>query len=186
MEPPFQAALPEDLVANLRLVVGPLLADEEEQWVARARGRLAVTSGQVYLGCSHAPEYLEADLAQWGPIGPHGRLRDAGWIELEPGLYAVSVLSYLPGDPTWSWAGMVEPDLYGEHPAGAEDPLAYFRRTRPGEEPPVWLGYGEFHEYPRGGRHVDMLIHLQPGEGTISDWEYRKPALCPVGLPVVR
>jgi hypothetical protein len=99
------------------------------------------------------------------------------YVRVPAGRYAVEVYNYLPEaagcatEPAWD---RMLPDL-----------AEYFRRTRPGEPPPPWLGRG------REPRYVDFLVRLTPGVGPARmprltegafRWECRVPERCPLGL----
>lgn len=188
-EPPgtdvLMVEFPEDLVANIRLVVGDLEDEEEDSWVGSRAGGVRIRSGRALLGNVLSSEFLRDDLEHFRPLERGGRYKEGARFQLDEGGYQARVLSYLPGDPSWIWASFLEPELYGQRPGLDSEPMAgYFARTRPGgQTAPEWLEW-EFHEYPRGGRWVDLIVHLQPSpQPMVSDWAARQPERCPMGLP---
>ena len=73
--------------------------------------------------------------------------------------------------------------------ADKESLLDYFTRTRPGETPPAWIAE-DYDEKP----YLNFVIHLAPVSDDIKQpdfepdgcvkWEFRKPEICPVGIPL--
>lgn len=75
---------PEDLVANIRLVVGELEDEEEQSWVGRCAGGVGVRSGQVLLG-NVLSESLRDDLQRFRPLERGGRYKEGARFALDEG-----------------------------------------------------------------------------------------------------
>jgi len=156
--------------SRFRVVSRTPTEPEEAEWVGRIAWRLDLSSGLL------------------GVCG--GRVCDAEgesrpvYVRVPPGPYAVTVYNYFPEAAGCATGGRLDRLLPTE-----DDLRAYFRRTRPGEPLPPWLGRDRHPPY------VDFLIRLTPGAGPaampgVSDglfvWECRMPPRCPVGLPARR
>ena len=168
---------------NVRVVLGELTEEEREEWVARARWKLSIPCGKLLVTGALDNED-DIDEAIDG-----GKYWLGCYVAVPPGDYRVDVLSYPPGDLSTGWGQIEGSDLFpateGIEP---EEPQAYWRRTRPQEEPPEWITEG----YDLEEKYLSFVIHLAPltqeppppkfeEDGFIS-WEFRKPEKCPRGL----
>lgn len=189
----------------VRVVLGPLVPAEADEWVGRAAGALELPEGELLLS-------TDRDVLR----GAHDEEALAR-VQLAPGRYAVELLLQLPG-PGGEGCLRAAEAAAGEP---AEPMGAYLRRTRPGEEPPDWLllelglaphrdpGHEEeweaWIETDRFARVqdaadalglglVDVVLRLEPDPSApatvlgADGWvfagsELRKPERCPRGLP---
>lgn len=178
--------------AIIRVVLGDALrADERDEWVGRAFGRLALADGRLVL-CGGIAYVLEK--AAWTD-------EYAREVSVPPGTYRATVYCYASAP---NGRECVER-------SGSKEPLgAWFRRTRPGQEMPVWLHNLCVHDpsvdpghektwkrarMKRGGAVVDLLLHLEAdGAGPVTPFgeqgfmeagECRRPAPFPMGVPAV-
>jgi hypothetical protein len=163
----------------VRVVVGgDLTADEQASWVDHFAARLQVPDGRLAL-CGGI-DFLTGDSDEDDDF--------VRIVEVPPGDYRADVYTLLPG-------------LNGYF--GLEDELeddtwlaAYWQRTRPGEEAPVWLTASESDS--EGTQYIDFLVHLTPAtedipEPVFEEDEYwlpiainrRVPDRCPSGVPAV-
>lgn len=112
--------IPIELVQDdsilVRVVLGDLTPAEEEEWVGRVEWMLKIPCGS---------------LAVEGGLDPSTQDDDdyVRFVEVPPGDYRVEVLTYLHGIN-----GDYCIDEVNDEPLGA-----WFRRTRPDEEMPIWL-----------------------------------------------
>src|SRR5262245_6071905 len=173
----------------VRVVLGELTEQEAAEWTARVQWRLNIPCGKLLVtGALDEEEGFTA--ANDG---------DSFWlgcyVEVPPGEYKVEVYSYPPGDLTTGWGqienfdgeGLFKPTK-GIKP---EKPIDYFCRTRPNEEPPRWLENDGFYE----NQYIQFIVRLSPltGElpmpefedGDFLKWQFRKPEICPLGIPSV-
>ncbi|MGH9258858.1 MAG: hypothetical protein ACRD08_03015, partial [Acidimicrobiales bacterium] len=195
--------LPIELVQDdsflIRVVAGDELTPQEsEEWVGRLAWRLRVPDGRLAVtgGAEFVMEPLEEDT-------PSEFVR---LLDVPAGDYHAVVYAYLNGVNGEYLLDQAAPKGEEAEPAGA-----FFRRTRPGEEFPLWLrhwcvAYADKdpgHENEWAGQpvpderpeFVDFLLHLTPLRGepktmppleqgffSFNAFEVRKPALCPSGL----
>lgn len=160
----------------IRVVVGgPLTAQEEAEWVARADWHLNVSDGQLCV-TGGAPfssgDYEDSE-------SYHERF--VGEVAIPKGHYKASLYTHLHGV---NGSGVID-HLAGGYGRG-ESVEDWFDRTRPGAEPPNWEDRQtvEFllHLEPVGGAPKQGLSKL-PEDGWFSGLENaRKPELCPLGL----
>lgn len=172
---------------NIRFVMGELDAQEDAEWTAHVRWKLNVPCGQVIVSGSLSEDF-DDEFAEIGKAVDGGSYWVGGYVEVPPGEYRVDVYSYPPGDLSAGWGHITKTDLFGKHPGiEPEKELDYFNRTRPGQEPPVWIKK-EYYETS----YVNFVIQLSPlatditappveADGCI-EWEFRKPEVCPVGI----
>lgn len=177
--------------ANIRVVVGGALdAAEQAEWVGRVAGGLRIPDGQLAL-CGGVAYLMET--ADW----PEAYTRI---VEVPPGDYRATIYCYASAP---NGRRCLEQ-------AGDEEPLgSWFRRTRPGQEIPVWL-HNQCVNDPdldpderkrwkrtsekRGGRVIDFLLHLESDaeptppvtgdHGFVEASDCRKPDVFPLGLAV--
>ena len=168
---------------RVRVVLGDL-TEQECEWVARARGRLSVPCGKLLVAGAldhdgEIPEAKDGDRFWFGCC----------YVVVPPGDYDVEVLSYPPGDLSTGWGQITNTGLFPPGEGIEPEPeLAFWQRTRPGEEPPVWITQG----WDPEGRFVTFVVHLTPAAKDLSalafdadgflQWDFRKPEKCPRGL----
>jgi hypothetical protein len=177
--------------ANVRVVVGGELdAAEQAEWVGRVSGGLRIPDGRLAV-CGGAAYVL--DKQDW--TSAYARI-----VEIAPGDYRATIYCY---------ASAPNGRLCLEQ-AGDDEPLgAWFRRTRPGQDMPVWLHNRCVNDpdldpderkrwkraaEKRGGHVVDFLLHLEPSSepippptgdhGFAEAVDCRKPEVFPLGLAV--
>jgi hypothetical protein len=185
------AMMPMDLYQDdgylVRFILGELTEQEEAEWVARARGRLEVSCGQVLVSGILTPDF-DREFASIMPAEANGSYWAGAYVEVPPGSYQVEVYGYAPGDLSSGWGLITDPGLFGKHPGiKPEKALDYFRRTRPSETPPAWIK-----DESEEGSYVDFIVRLAPltgdapgpelEEGGAVKWEFRKPDICPIGI----
>lgn len=170
---------------NVRLLRGDLTQEEQAQWTARARGNLDVSCGSLFVCGVLTPDF-ESEFAQIGPAENGGSYTFGASVDVPPGRYGIEVFAYPPGDLSSGW-GLITTDNFGKHPGiEPEDAEAYFRRTHPGEEPPGWINYKD-----EDINYINFIVRAcDPFDEveTLGDdgglpWEFRKPEVCPTGLP---
>jgi hypothetical protein len=172
---------------NVRFVVGDLTPDEEAEWTAHAVWKLDVGCGQVIVSGSLSEDF-DDEFAEIEKAVDGGSYWVGCYVEVPRGEYRVDVYSYPPGDLSAGWEHITNTELFGKHPAvEPEEAASYFRRTRPGLEPPAWIkeGYDET-------SYVNFVVRLSPLAGEVSapameedgciEWEFRKPEICPLGI----
>jgi hypothetical protein len=171
----------------VRFVSGDLTEQEGAEWTARVRWKLNIPCGRLVVsGC--LDEDIEDEISDLKAAKNKGSYWYGCFVDVPAGEYQVEVYSYPPGDLSGGWGQIETPELFiptaGLEP---EPPIDYFRRTRPDEEPPVWI-QGEYDETP----YVNFLIRLSTmtedlpapefDEVDCLQWEFRKPDICPLGL----
>ena len=201
-----KAFMPMNLYQNdgysVRVVLGELNEQETEEWVARVRWKLNLSSGKMVIS-GIADE--DAEYFRDMPSAIEQKDNDylQCYVEVPPGEYQVEVYSYAPGDLSTGWGQIVDPDLFtpskGIEPESLKN---YFNRTRPNEEPPAWIGYEitdddeklkEYATLASGYPCIDFIVKLSPvsdelpipeleDDGYLA-WEFRKPERCPLGIP---
>jgi hypothetical protein len=179
----------------VRVVEGDLSEEEEEEWTARARWKLALECGEMIVSGILTPD-IESEIKEIKPAKNGGSFWAGCSLKVAPGAWLVEIYSYPPGDLSGGWMQIEDPEMYRlamneESRFEPEAPIEYFRRTRPAEQPPAWIE-GKMDET----QYVDFIIRLKPldedlptpkiGDDGGIEWEYRKPDRCPKGiLPAV-
>ncbi len=172
----------------VRFILGDLNEQEESEWVARVRHKLNVPCGEVIVSV-----VLDDDFEYWFSefvlTGNNGSYEMGSYVEIPSGEYLLEVYSYPPGDLSTGW-GQIEKGGLFKSSAGItrENPLDYFHRTRPNEEPPKWIK----DEYDNETYYVNFIIRFAPlnedlpipkfEEDICVEWEFRKPDICPIGI----
>lgn len=175
----------------VRVVEGELTEAEKNEWTARAAWKLNLESGEMVVS-GVCDEDLE-DYMEDFPVAAAGGSYHLGcFVQVPAGVYAVSLYSYPPGDLSGGWMRIESAREFKlcfgrESGIEHEKPLDYFRRTRPGDEPPAWVK----DEY-EDAAYLNFLIHLAPLEKDLPlpafepdgclAWQYRKPEICPLGI----
>ncbi len=196
--------LPIPLVQDDSFVIrvvagGELTAAESEEWVGRLAWRLRVPDGKMVIA-GGVEFVLEPRGEDDDGLSDYVRV-----LELPRGEYRAELYAYLHGVDGERLVGRAAKGRKAE-PAGS-----YFRRTRPGEEFPVWLrrwciahrSTDPGHEDEWKGQtlpenqpeHVDFLLHLTLDEGvplampalkrglfSFEAFDVRKPERCPLGI----
>lgn len=157
----------DDSIGVSIVVDEPLTAHEDDNWVDHWTGRLVIddgvltiTGGSEYLQGEEMDEYTE-------------------YVPILPGEYQADFYTYLPGVNGYYTLQAIpkSADSFG----GGKEPYgAYFRRTRPSEEFPLWLQQecfddpdqdpGHESEWDEDGNaddsdgpiYLDFLLHLTP------------------------
>lgn len=188
------ATLYQDDGYNVRVVFGELDDQEQDEWTARVSSTLDLSSGRMIIS-GVCDQDLGNYITDWR-VSEDGESHDLGaFIAVPPGVYAVSILSYPPGDLAGGWMAIEDKAMFKacfgrdsgiEH----EAPTAYFSRTRPGETPRKWHIDGW-----EDADFLNFLVQLVPVNGTVPsprfeadgclEWEYRKPEKCPYGIELV-
>ena len=178
---PGDCAMDEALI-----VVGDLNEQEEAEWIGRVRGKLEIPCGTFMLMAGgNLPQDFEEALAHFQAPNPHAV--HAVKVSVEPGTYLVEVYAFVSSitvDEAWYDIG--EDD---------EPIIDWWRRTRPGQEPPPWLvAYLRERYVDLEGDFVPYIIRLTPSTEEIPlpaledeiKWcgvfERRRPPLCPLGI----
>ncbi len=180
----------------VRVVEGDLSDEEEAEWTARARWKLALDCGEMIVSGILTPD-IESEIKEIKPAKNGGSFWAGCRLKVAPGAYQVEVYSYPPGDLSGGWMQIEDPRMFKlamneKARLKAEKPLKYFRRTRLGEKPPAWIE-GDFEE----NEYINFIIRLLPlssklpmpefEEGGFIEWEFRKPDICPIGIrPAVK
>ena len=191
----------EDNCVNVRVVVGDLTDQENDEWVGHVRSRLNLSCGE--LGVSSALVMFDSE-----PDETAFR-----FVQVPPGDYQVDIYAYFP-----SFTG-VAANLTAELMGDESVPVGqWFRQTRPGEELPNWLIYECLESYDadpenekyweeraqemddeqrdelldQAGKYVEFLIQLSPlqkdplppelYESGACKWNTRLLTTCPIGL----
>jgi hypothetical protein len=200
-----KAFIPLDLYQDdgyrVRVTMGELTPQEQEEWVARCRWQLDLSCGQMIVtGClGDVDEFLEMPNAI-------AMSEDSDelqcYVEVPPGLYQVEIYSFAPGDLSTGWGQIVNSSLFPPTAGTEPESLAdYFYRTRPNTKPPAWIGleltdnteeqrelYAELDEMQYINFIIRLTLHLEDlsapiiGEDGGVQWEFRKPDLCPLGI----
>ena len=171
----------------VRFILGELSQQEQAEWTARALWKLDISCGEVLISGILTPDFNE-EFSAIVSAEANGSYWAGAYIGVPPGVYQVEVYSYPPGDLSGGWGMMTNPGTFGKHPGiEPEKAVAYFRRTRPNQEPPAWI-----EDKDEEGSYIDFIIRLGPlkeermqpdmeEDGCIK-WEYRKPDICPIGI----
>ncbi|MGE0087064.1 MAG: hypothetical protein AB7S75_21890 [Desulfococcaceae bacterium] len=171
----------------VRFIIGDLNQQEESEWTARVRWKLAVPCGKMLISGILTPDFDDdfSDII----LAENGGSYQAGcYVEVPPQTYQVEVYSYPPGDLSGGWGMIENPGTFGKNPMiKPENPVNYFRRTRPGEKIPLWIE-DQFEEVS----YVNFAVRILPLTEEISQpdlendgcikWEFRKPGICPLGI----
>ncbi len=190
-----RAIMPMDLYQDdgylVRVVFGDLNEEEASQWTARARWKLNIPCGQLLITGALDNE------AGFEAIKDGDKFWLGGYVEVPAGEYDAEVYSYPPGDLSTGWGQIENFDGKGLFKPAAgiqpENPLDYFKRTRPDEEPPAWIREDGF---VQEGEYINFVVRLAPltdarpmpelEDGGFLKWEFRKPERCPVGIRALR
>lgn len=172
----------------VRFVLGDLTEEEKAEWTARVRWKLNVPCGKVLVS-----GVLDDDFEDWiselTAAENNGEYFLGSYVEVPAGEYLVEVYSYPPGDLSTGWGQIEEGGLFPPmHGIKRENPLKYFQRTRPDEEPPDWIK----NAYDFETQYINFITRLAPldeelplptfeEDGCIA-WEFRKPEICPIGI----
>jgi len=184
---------------NVRVVMGDLTEQEQEEWVARVRWRLDLSCGEMLVSGVLGDDFDDIPNAK-EVDDDNGCLQC--YVTVPPNEYQVEIYSYPPSDITTAWDQITGSDLFPISEGIEPEPLkAYFERTRPNTPIPAWIGC-EIEEEPERRKkyydevysldYTDFVIRLSPviedlappklGEGGAIEWEFRKPDRCPLGL----
>lgn len=186
---------------SVRVVMGELNTQEQEEWVARVRGKLDLSCGAIVVS-----GILDEDEEEFINLPSAEEIENGDglqcYVEVEPGIYQVEIYSYPPGDLSTGWGQIINPKLFkpqqGIIPESLKD---YFLRTRQPQEMTAWIGYEitedeeqkqEFYQAAVDANYIDFVIRLSPviedlpvpklaDDGAVA-WEFRKPEKCPLGI----
>lgn len=189
----------------VRVVVGELSSEEQENWTSKLAAGLQLPTGQMVVSGVLDPDFDRwlsdfggAELESVENVETSGEHELGCIVSIEPGAYAVEIYGYPPNDLAAGWM-MIEDresfDLATGSPVDRDAPEAnresaqeYFERTRPGEPVPEWIAEG-YEDEP----FLDFVIRLERvGDADAAaaaavgqqflEWEFRKPPVCPVGI----
>ncbi|AIE76237.1 hypothetical protein [Synechocystis sp. PCC 6714] len=164
-------------------IVGDLTTLEEQEWIGRIQSKLTIPCGKLLFVCGGgSPEDFEGAISG---NGINGYTDYFHILEIPPGDYLVEVLAYVSS---------MSVDFYFEE---NESLTEWFYQTRPGETLPQWLetfkstGYiGELSD-----ELLTYIVHLTPlvdepslptlisEIGWCGEFEFRRPEICPRGIP---
>ncbi|OYQ62035.1 hypothetical protein B9G53_24305 [Pseudanabaena sp. SR411] len=185
---------------NVRVVMGELNEQEQDEWVARVRWRLDLSCGQMMVSGVLGDDEFD-ELPEARAIADSDDCLQC-YVEVPPNEYQVEVYSYAPGDLSTGWGQIVKPDLFKPTAGIIAEPLKeYFERTRPNTAIPAWIGceieenpdlIQKYYQEAYALHYNDFVIRLSPiledlpppqleESGSIK-WEFRKPDRCPLGL----
>lgn len=196
-------SLYQDDSYTTRIVLGELNAAEQANWLARVVWQLNLPTGQLVVSgivdseIADVPALAEADLDDLKLCS----------VDVPPGNYTVTVYAYLP-DLTGEWINIISgKSAHRQSDLEPENPLAYFRRTRPEAPIPAWLGMNFAETKVDRNRYtnefldssedcIEFIVQLLPGstnlpvptlevleDGMFLNWEFRKPDRFPQGIP---
>lgn len=191
----------------VRVLLGELSSAEQDNWTSQIATDLQLPSGQMIVSGVLDPdfdrwlnEFGSAELESVEAITTSGDHELGCVVNLEPGAYLVEIYGYPPNDLAAGWMKIEDResfDLASGLPveraapnASRESAQEYFERTRPGESVPEWIAEGYEDE-----EFLDFVIRLkrvgdadQAHSDSVGqrflDWEFRKPAVCPVGIRI--
>ena len=177
--------LAEDAAFNGRVVLGPLDASEEAEWVTRSTARLALSDGAFVI--DNGP-YIAAMSEREREVGESFQC-----FQAPPGDYLLTIYAMLS-----SVNGADRLPL-----AATEGFLSYWNQSRPGKRVPAWLvemAEDNDEEIPddtpvlelNPERLIDFVFQLTPlseeqrcnelrADGSLT-WEARRPEECPRGI----
>jgi hypothetical protein len=177
---------------NAYIVVGDLSAAEEAEWIGRVRARLKIPCGEFLLLGGAQEQDFEAALKSLKPRDPHYVTYCK--FAVAPGDYVVEVYAYVGGSTVslgWDGFGSLAVAKQSQH-----DLAAWWERTRPGQQHPAWLRSWTLTGNVGGELGLaGYVIRLNRSDETVplpevdadTGWcgvfEYRRPTLCPVGIP---
>jgi hypothetical protein len=191
---------------RVRVVLGDLNPQEAEEWVARVRWKLDLTCGAMIVS-----GILDEDVDEFMSMPSATDLDEDGilqcYVEVPPAVYQVEIYSYAPGDLSTGWGQIINSKLFRPTPGIQPESLRnYFQRTRQPEEISPWIAYelatetnadieniSQLYEEARQANYIDFMIRLTPviednlpfptiNDDNSIEWEFRKPAKCPLGI----
>lgn len=186
---------------RVRVVIGDLNDQEATEWVAMVRWQLDLSCGAMLisgiLGDGHEVDLIP-DIES---LDPSTLDCLECYVRVPQGIYQVEVYSYPPGDLSTGWGQIVNPQLFSPTSGiGSENLANYFHRTRPGQEPPLWITCDILDDHEATAseiKYVDFVVRLMPlnleqsqsmlppnfnAMGGEVLWNFRKPDLCPLGI----
>jgi hypothetical protein len=185
----------------VRVVLGELTPQEEEEWVARVRWKLNLTCGAMIVS-GILDEDESVNIPSVDDLNEEADILQC-YVEVPPAIYQVEIYSYPPGDLSTGWGQITDPDLFPAEPGIQPESIKdYFLRTRQMTEIPPWIAY-EITENKRKKReilstlddisYVNFVIRLSPiidddlplpklDDDNSVAWEFRKPEKCPLGI----
>lgn len=188
----------------VRLIFGELSQEEQDNWTSRLAARVEVPSGQLIVAGILDPDFdrwvVEFGTSQPEPtdaVETTGEHELGCIVPVESGAYNVEIYSYPPNDLAAGWMKIEDRELFetaGGETSGdggpRESAQEYFERTRPGEPVPEWIAEGY-----EDAEFLDFVVRLERvGDADAEaakaagqqylDWEFRKPAVCPVGIRI--
>jgi hypothetical protein len=190
---------------RVRVVMGELNSQEEEEWVARVRWKLNLSCGAMVvsgIADDEEDEFINMPSAKELKNGDDLQC----YIEVAPGMYQVEIYSYAPEDLSTGWGQITDYSLFkpvpGIEPESIKD---YFFRTRKIAEMSAWINYeitedseqkAKFYQAALEANYIDFIIRLSPviedlpvvqiADDSSVNWEFRKPEKCPLGIVGVK
>ena len=187
---------------SVRLQMQPLTPQEDAEWVARARWYLDLSQGQMVIsGIADGEEDAFLTL----PIATDSTAVEEAfqcYIDVPPGLYQVEIYSFAPWDLSTAWQQITGDGFFPTSPGIEPESLPdYFKRTRPGHQPPPWIALEltedseqkqQFYQQLTDLQYVNFIIRLtseltelptvEINDNAAVAWEFRKPERCPLGI----
>ncbi|TAF06737.1 MAG: hypothetical protein EAZ77_11640 [Nostocales cyanobacterium] len=186
---------------RVRVVMGELNPQEQEEWVARVRWKLDLSCGAMVVS-----GILDEDEEEFQNLPSAEEIENGDalqcYVDVPPGIYQVEIYSYAPGDLSTGWGQITNPRLFKPQPGIEPESIKdYFLRTRQPEEMTAWIGYeitedekkkSEYYQEAVEENYIDFIIRLSSviedlpvpkleADGGVA-WEFRKPHKCPLGI----
>ncbi len=172
---------------NAVIVVGDLTECEEREWIGRLRATLKIPCGEFLVMGGGLDEDFEVALPNAKAPDPHFVFFQK--VDLEPGTYVVEVYAFL--------ASLTANEAWEDPSEDGESIEQWWARTRGDDPAPKWIEFFREEEYVDGEEFgfLEYLIRIAPAPGAVpvppldedtnwvTDFEIRKPELCPVGIP---
>lgn len=167
---------------NAIVVIGDLTEQEQSEWIGHISSKLSIPCGKLVVLCGGGEEdFLEAAISGKGYNGYKDYFQI---IEVPPGEYLVEVYAYVSS---------MTVDFYFDEGEPLDE---WFRKTRPGMDLPKWLQTFKSEGYigGLGNKLVSYILRLSPlvsepplpklvdEIGWCGEFEFRRPAVCPLGI----
>jgi hypothetical protein len=169
------------------IVIGDLDEEEEREWLGRLRSKLEIPCGEFLVMGGGLEDDFEEALPNAEPPDPEFVYFQK--VQVTPGSYLVEVYAFL--------SSLVVNNEWERMPGAAEELGSWWDQTRGSEPRPEWLAFFEDEEYVDSEEFgfLEYLIRLAPLSEDVpipefdihTNWctvsEFRRPALCPAGIP---
>lgn len=185
----------------VRVVLGELTHQEQEEWVARVRWKLNLTCGAMIV-TGIFDEEESVSMPSFSNLDENEYILQC-YVEVPPAIYQVEIYSYPPGDLSTGWGQITDPDLFPAEPGIQSESIKdYFLRTRQMTEIQPWIAYEITEDKQKKQEilstlddisYVNFVIRLSPiiddnlplpklDDNNFVAWEFRKPEKCPLGI----